>query len=573
MSLRINHNIASMNAFRNLTKVEHGLNKNLERLSSGLRINSAADDPAGLSISQQFRAQISGLGQAIENAETSINMLLTAEGALAEVHNLLTTMRELAVHASNEGVNDATMLAADQDQLESAIDTITRIAQETQFGAQYLLDGSSDNGIGISTNASDIELAQNSTLSEGFHTVTVSSVVDASQFIDNESLGLSDPTSVVGLDAGDHQVVVTQESAGAIVSGDDIDFTSTLTITAGVNDDFMLSLDGGSAMTVTVAAGGHTNATTLAAAIETAVNMGLTTASLSAAEIDVTATGDQLVFTTGDQGSAASISIHDTGLTTSSLADINVTQQVTVGTDAIVTLDNQVNYIYDVDERQDGSATLQDKDGNTVDFTVGNASAGLTLGSTTLTFNAKSFLVDLDGDVQGRFEVGKTGTISNGRESVDLRFGSNVAAGINKIRAEDNSLRFQIGANEGQFKEISIASMAGTQLGLTDKKLSAIDVTSFAGAQDALQVIDAAIEQVSAERAELGAFQSNVLESTLSNLRIAHENLSAAESTLRDTDMAAEMASFTKHQILQSASISMLAQANQQPQAILALLG
>ncbi|MAE71638.1 MAG: flagellin, partial [Gemmatimonadetes bacterium] len=93
------------------------------------------------------------------------------------------------------------------------------------------------------------------------------------------------------------------------------------------------------------------------------------------------------------------------------------------------------------------------------------------------------------------------------------------------------------------------------------------------GAQDALQVIDAAIEQVSAERAELGAFQSNVLESTLSNLRIAHENLSAAESTLRDTDMAAEMASFTKHQILQSASISMLAQANQQPQAILALLG
>ncbi|MAE69467.1 MAG: hypothetical protein CME06_03240, partial [Gemmatimonadetes bacterium] len=467
MSLRINHNIASMNAFRNLTKVEHGLNKNLERLSSGLRINSAADDPAGLSISQQFRAQISGLGQAIENAETSINMLLTAEGALAEVHNLLTTMRELAVHASNEGVNDATMLAADQDQLESAIDTITRIAQETQFGAQYLLDGSSDNGIGISTNASDIELAQNSTLSEGFHTVTVSSVVDASQFIDNESLGLSDPTSVVGLDAGDHQVVVTQESAGAIVSGDDIDFTSTLTITAGVNDDFMLSLDGGSAMTVTVAAGGHTNATTLAAAIETAVNMGLTTASLSAAEIDVTATGDQLVFTTGDQGSAASISIHDTGLTTSSLADINVTQQVTVGTDAIVTLDNQVNYIYDVDERQDGSATLQDKDGNTVDFTVGNASAGLTLGSTTLTFNAKSFLVDLDGDVQGRFEVGKTGTISNGRESVDLRFGSNVAAGINKIRAEDNSLRFQIGANEGQFKEISIASMAGTQLGLT----------------------------------------------------------------------------------------------------------
>ncbi len=573
MSLRINHNIASMNAFRNLTKVEGGLNKNLERLSSGLRINSAADDPAGLSISQQFRAQIAGLGQAIENAEMSINMLQTAEGALAEVHNLLTNMRELAVHASNAGVNDASMLAADQDQLESALGTINRIAQETQFGSQYLLDGSADNSIGISTNASDIEVAQNSTLSEGFHTITVSSVVDESQFIDNESLGLSDPASVDGLASGDHQVVVTQESVGATIAGDDIDFTNPLTIAAGTNDQFVLSLDGGADMTVTIAAAAYADADTLATAISTAVNTALSNASLSTAEITVDDSSDHLEFVTGDEGSASSISIHDTGLTNSALADINVTQQVTVGTDAIVTLDNQVNYIYDIDHMNTGTATLQDKDGNTVDFTVGIAGDGLTLGSTTLTFNAKSFLVDLDGEVQGRFEVGKTDTITNGRESIDIRFGSDVTAGINKIRAEDNSLRFQIGGNEGQYKAISIASMSATQLGLTDKKLTAVDVTNFDGAQEAIEIIDAAIEAVSSERAELGAFQTDVLESTLSNLRISHENLSAAESSLRDTDMAAEMASFTKHQILQSASISMLAQANQQPQAILSLLG
>ena len=467
----------------------------------------------------------------------------------------------------------ASMLAADQDQLESALGTINRIAQETQFGSQYLLDGSADNSIGISTNASDIEVAQNSTLSEGFHTITVSSVVDESQFIDNESLGLSDPASVDGLASGDHQVVVTQESVGATIAGDDIDFTNPLTIAAGTNDQFVLSLDGGADMTVTIAAAAYADADTLATAISTAVNTALSNASLSTAEITVDDSSDHLEFVTGDEGSASSISIHDTGLTNSALADINVTQQVTVGTDAIVTLDNQVNYIYDIDHMNTGTATLQDKDGNTVDFTVGIAGDGLTLGSTTLTFNAKSFLVDLDGEVQGRFEVGKTDTITNGRESIDIRFGSDVTAGINKIRAEDNSLRFQIGGNEGQYKAISIASMSATQLGLTDKKLTAVDVTNFDGAQEAIEIIDAAIEAVSSERAELGAFQTDVLESTLSNLRISHENLSAAESSLRDTDMAAEMASFTKHQILQSASISMLAQANQQPQAILSLLG
>lgn len=572
MSMRINHNITSMAAFRNLHSVQGGLNKNLERLSSGLRINTAADDPAGLSISQHLRAQISGLGQAIENAETSVNMLQTAEGSLAEVHSLLTTMRELAVHASNEGVNDTVILAADQDQLESAVDTINRIAADTQFAGKKLLDGSADNFVGISTNTSDIELVQNSTLSEGFHTITVSSIVAASQYIDNESLGLSDPTSVTGLAAGDHQIVVTQESVGAVFTGDDIDFTTALTLTAA-NNQFKFSLDGATAVTVSVTTGGYATAALLAAAVETAVDMALTTAGLSAAEITVSASSDHLVFTSADEGSAASIALSDTGLTTSMLADSNLNQGVSVGTDAIITLDNQVNYVYDIDDRTAGTVTLQDRSGNTVSFTSAVAGSGLTLGSTTLTYNPKSFTVQLDGETKRRFEEGVTGTISNGINSIDLRFGSGIAAGTNKIRVENNELNFQIGQGAGQTAQVSIASMAASQLGTTDKKLSALDLTTFAGAQEAISVIDAAISTVSAERAELGNFQTNILESTLANLRVAHENLTAAESTLRDTDMAAEMADFTKNQILQQSSISMLAQANLQPQAVLSLLG
>lgn len=573
MSLRINHNASSINAFRNLTQVDGALAKNLERLSSGLRINTAGDDPAGLAISQQLRAQIGGLNQSIENSEIAVNMLETAESALAEVHNLLNSMRELAIHAANEAVNDSLMLQADQDQLGSSIDTINRIAAETQFGTKYLLDGSADNVVSISTNSSDIERVRNSTLNAGTHSITVSSVLAASQSIDNQGLGFSDPANVSGLDAGDHTIVVTQESDGAIITGDDIDFGSPLTIAAGVNDQFSLELDGGGAMTVTVGAASYASAAALATAVETAVDAALTTAGEAVSEITVTADGDHLVFATGDEGSAASLSITDSGLAASVLGDIRVADNVAVGTDAIVTLDNQVNYIYDIDDANIGSTTLTDAAGNSVDLTIDIAANGMVLGTTTLTYRPTSFLVQLDNRNAKLFEVGTMDVISNGRESVELEFGEDVAAGTSVLRAAEGSLKFQIGANESQYTEVTIASISATQLGTATEKLTAVDVRTFEGAQAAISVIDAAIDEVSKERAELGAFQRNVLEPNLTHLRIAAENLTAAESTIRDTNMASEMAEFTSNQILQQAAIAMLAQANAAPQAVLQLLG
>jgi flagellin len=113
----------------------------MEKLSSGFQINRAADDPAGLVISQKMRSQIAGMNQAVANSETAVSMVQTAEGALTEIHNLLVSMRMLAVHAANEGANDSTMLTADNDQAREAINTIDRIATTTQFGTKYLLDG------------------------------------------------------------------------------------------------------------------------------------------------------------------------------------------------------------------------------------------------------------------------------------------------------------------------------------------------------------------------------------------------------------------------------------------------
>lgn len=140
MSLRINLNTAALNAHRQLQSTDNALASSIEKLSSGYRINRAADDPAGLAISENLRAQVAGLGQAISNSSDAVNLIKTAEGALAEVHNLLRTMRNLALHANND-TSDVTAKAADQAQITSALAALDRIATNTQFGTIVLLNG------------------------------------------------------------------------------------------------------------------------------------------------------------------------------------------------------------------------------------------------------------------------------------------------------------------------------------------------------------------------------------------------------------------------------------------------
>src|SRR5579871_6614086 len=151
MGLQINTNVTALDALRNLTNVAGSVSSSIEKLSSGLRINSAADDPAGLIISNALQAQISGLNQAVSNSQDATNLIKTAEGGLSSVSSLLDNVRQLAVHAANTGVNDSTAVQADQSQISSAIGSIERIAEQTQFGDKNLLDGSS----GISASVVD----------------------------------------------------------------------------------------------------------------------------------------------------------------------------------------------------------------------------------------------------------------------------------------------------------------------------------------------------------------------------------------------------------------------------------
>ncbi|MCH9032847.1 MAG: flagellin, partial [candidate division Zixibacteria bacterium] len=208
MSLRINHNITALDAHRNLVNSTVMLARSMEKLSSGFRINRAADDPAGLVISEQFRAQIAGLNRAISNSEGSINMIQTAEGALTEISNLLISMRELAIHAANEGFNDANQLAADQAEIENAIRTVDRIASNTEFGTKKLLDGSKDNIATItSANTSGVSIIQ-SNLSSGTHSISATKTAGASAILNTTSLGISlvSNGSPVNLDEKIHNI-------------------------------------------------------------------------------------------------------------------------------------------------------------------------------------------------------------------------------------------------------------------------------------------------------------------------------------------------------------------------------
>ncbi len=188
MSLRINHNIAAINGHRNMLRNDNAVSKSLEKLSSGLRINRAADDAAGLVISEQMRAQITGLNQAVDNSENAVSMVQTAEGALDEINSLLNKARELTLHAANDGVNDTHQLAADQSELDNVISSITRISEFTQFGTKKLLNGTLDGASNLSSGLIRVDvgnLANNAAITTGTATIAVDSASSES----NELLG------------------------------------------------------------------------------------------------------------------------------------------------------------------------------------------------------------------------------------------------------------------------------------------------------------------------------------------------------------------------------------------------
>ncbi len=474
MSFRVNTNVAAMNALRNVGQTSNDFNKSITRLSTGLRINSAADDPAGLIISENFRAQLNGIDQAVRNSQDAINYAKTAEGALDEVSRLLRDARGLAVAAGNTGTLSSSAIQANQSQLSSIVSSITRTAQTTQFGTKKLLDGSS----GVSASVTNGTLAGAINLGGQFAGAAVTA-----------------NTSVVA--------TLTQAATQASVTG--VAVTLGQAVSAG-----SFSLNG-----VTITA----DATTTGQQLIDKIN-----ASQGQTGVRASHNGTAIVLSSNDYGSNAKIELADAngviragGAGSTSAAGVNALATVQVGT---------ATALFTSSQGGNGGLTLSDADGNTINLTAA-------------------------GNVTASVQNATIGQVTVG------------------------SSQFQIGANAGQTTSLSLGNFAASQLGggvVSGKNLSNLDITTASGATDALKVIDAAIESVSKSRGQIGSFQRNVLESNIRSLGVARENLAATESTIRDTDVAAEMTNYTKLQILQQAGMSVLSQANSAPQSVLNLL-
>jgi len=501
MSLRINHNIAAINGHRNMLNNDMAVSKSLERLSSGLRINRAADDAAGLVISEQMRAQITGLDQATHNSETAVSMVQTAEGALNEVNTLLNKARSLTLHAGNEGANDQNQLSADQAELDNIVSSVSRIAEFTQFGTKKILDGTLSSARSNDASIGSVKLGSyyanglaDKSLVKGFYSLNVTTTA------------VKATLTIAGLDSG---TVGTGLALDTMISTDQFQKSFSFSV-------------GGTTVAVT---SGSTKKNLVDQLNAIGKNLGFVATTTGTALLSGSITLTAKVAGTGTTFDFAFVG----GYSGASL----ISGTYASGTDIAAD-------IY---------------------FNTGVAGAVANSDSTnTLTLSGKDLLLKLSG-----FRIQLTTQLVTG-------FYNGVIDGTTA------GATFQIGANVGQKATVELASAKAGDLGVggsgTFASLDALKGSSLLSGQadEALKVIDKAIDDVTVTRGKLGAFQANTLESGLNSLRTTHENLTAAESTIRDVDFAEESANFTKNNILIQASTAMLAQANQLPQNVLSLL-
>jgi flagellin len=606
MGTRINTNTLAQNAARYGQLNDAKVASSIEKLSSGLRINRAADDAAGLVISEGLRAQISGIDQAIKNSNEAANMVKTAEGALSEVHDLLRSMRSLAVHAANTGSNDATAIAADQQQISNAIKSLDRISDTTSFGSLKLLDGTASTNVtsnnskltatatggtvrgayGIAVTTDGVKGKEISATALTSDTWTASAAVTgsftalsagATLTIDdaNATMGINDTVVVDLAGAASLQDVVDKinnDSTASKYVKASVDSSNQLVLAStsatGTVGDFDITFAGGAATAVGFAGGGVESSVAADTTKQVTSDVQYTFSAMGrdgnfgTPKTFAIAKGTTLedVFKNFEQfakenGIEASMSLSSAGEVTITNNDVGTNRGVQV---AVVGSDDALNI--------DGL--------DTSDTAIDGAAGGATAVDMVVTVNGNTIA---SSDIDGSKVSISAASGPNLKDAQGLEFTAADASSTSNgsLTVGGGSLKFQIGANAGEQTEIQIQSTSTNQLGrdaVAGKTLADIDVTSAQGAADAIKLIDKAISDVSKMRADLGAFQSQVLESNVRSLGVAKENLTASESTIRDTDMAAEMVQFTKNNILTQASQAMLSQANNSSQGILQLL-
>jgi len=568
--MRIQHNIMAMNAYRNYTTNTSALSKNLEKLSSGYRINRAGDDAAGLAISEKMRAQITALGTAQKNVKDGISLVKTAEGATQEVHDMLNRMVDLATQSANGTYQDKVDREAIEQEFNALKTEIDRIADASNFNGIKLLDGSM-NGVGKTTFTDATVTAVDDGLRGG-------DPANAGEYtLDLAGLELNLAATGTSLTAGDTAFTINVAGTAIATVSVAISKGEKLTITSGdikivannsatINGlDFTISLDGtkltlkgmkaapttteadtfnATGLDVTVTNGtditnnnGWDQSVHTVTAVSPAVSEKLAHGSFDLATANlkdgsVIKIGDETYsFKIGKDGKGASAD-HEIDLSNVEATDSDFLKK------AVEALAKQENKIFDISApNNDGTIHLNEKKGALADYS--------------------------EWELQG--------TTGNATDAAwkNLKTGAAVVQFGSVGEATGKSLTLQIGEDSEKYNQLTldIQDLHSAALGL-DK----LTLGNQESAQAAVSKIKDAINVVSTVRSGLGATQ-NRLEHTANNLSVMKENIQDAESTIRDTDVAEEMMAYTKNNILVQSAQAMLAQANQVPQGVLQLLG
>jgi flagellin len=490
MAISVNTNVSSLNAQRNLTKSGTDLQTSMQRLSSGMRINSAKDDAAGLQISNRLTSQVNGLGVAQRNANDGISMSQTAEGAMQESTSILQRMRELALQSAN-GSNSASDREALQKEVSALQTELTRIAETTSFGDTKLLDGN------FGTKSFQVGANANETISVGLSSIKASDIGTNKMDLASTTiagLGQAGSTGAADLTGGNNVAASTYSVVGK-------DGTAQTVTT--VADE--------SASSIAAKFNALSDKTGVSADARTQVELsGLTATANVSFELNGSVISSTASFS--DMANAINEKSGQTGISASVASSGNLVLTDETGADIDIK-----------DFKESGGTGVVVAKGVAFDGTVG---AAATLGAATGT-DSESFAGSI------RLDSTQSYSVTAG----DASLAATTTATVSALDAVGN-----------------------------------VDLGTQDGAQNALAVIDGALANIDSQRASLGAVQ-NRFSHTISNLANIQENVSASRSRIQDTDFAVETANMTKNQILQQAGTSILAQANQLPQAALSLIG
>ncbi len=586
--MRIQHNIMAMNAYRNLSKNNGGLSKNLEKLSSGYRINRAGDDAAGLAISEKMRAQIAGLDQAQKNAQSGINLVQTAEGALTEVHDMLNRMVTLSTQAAN-GTYSATDRDKIQAEINSLTDEIDRIADNSNFNGTKLLDGSLAAKGGTAAAATDVDISK---LSRAL----TAQVNDMGAVKGKYAMGTAATVGSSGITEGDVlKFSFTLKDGNGNEEVININLTAAQDSTGAISK--LVSEDGSE---YDVASAGTADAAAIGAALKDelkkidVVNENFT---VTDPNTDGTITFENRVAGKGQMeisGMTEALYDKETDTLTETANSISIAKKAEdafsyVDLTAAVVFDGsktganaldkaifEVNgkkfaFVDNTDSKNSGA-----NPGVSDDMLAALKEAGvdhfIEVAGTTITTEAQAMADAIESATGLNLECGAasdtdsdgvmdTWTAGTGNNTFAIKPGT--AGGVKG----NGGLTLQIGSESVETIRVAVGSMKASALGI-----KGLDISDPTKANKAIDSVKAAIEQVSVTRGDLGAIQ-NRLEHTINNLGVMEENIQDAEANIRDTDIADEMMAYTKNNILIQSAQAMLAQANQVPQGVLQLMG